>query len=128
MVDQNMQQKATVKDAENAKTTAQADATKAQGTASDNMQKYLAANPGPAGPGNAPSAAPAYSGANIPIVGAPPGTGANPASALNTMAGASGVPPTPGGGPGPGMMSGGAGKSLPPAVLAALKQAMGGSA
>lgn len=115
MIDQNMQQKATVKDAENAKTTAQADVTKATGTATDSMQKYLAAHPGPAGAGNAPSAAPAYSGANIPIVGAPPGTGANPASALNTMVG--GAPGVPA-----------AGKSLPPAVLDALRKAMSGSA
>jgi hypothetical protein len=123
MVDQNMQQKATIKDAENAKASAQADATKAQGNATSGLDAYLKANPGPAQASNAPAA---YSGANIPLAGTPPGTGANPASALNTMAGASGIPPAPGGGPGPGMMS--TGKQLPPAVLDALRKAMSGSA
>jgi hypothetical protein len=128
MIDQNMQQKATIKDKENAEASAQANATKAQGVATGHLNDYLKANPGPA------QGAPAYSGASIPLAGAPPGTSSDPRSALNTMAGASGIPPTPGGGPGPGMMSagaapsGGAGKALPPAVLVALRQAMSGTA
>ena len=114
MVNQNVQQKATVKDAQNAEASAQANVTKAQGTATGSLNDYLKANPGPAQAGNAPSAAPAYSGASIPIAGAP-------------------RPAAPGT-PGPGMMSApgsgapSAGTQLPPQVLAMLKQAMSGSA
>lgn len=121
MVDQNMQKKSTIKNKENAEASAKAGVTNAQGVATGNLNDYLKANPGPAQASNQPGAA-AYSGSSIPLAGAQPGTSSDPRNALNTMAGA--APPTPG------MMSGapgGAGKSLPPAVLAMLKQAMSGS-
>jgi hypothetical protein len=110
MIDQNVQNKNAIKNAANAETTAQANVTKNQGTAQAGLNTYLGANPGTAQAGNAPTS-PVYSGANIPIAGAP-------------------RPAAPGT-PGPGMMSvpgsgaaPGAGTQLPPQLLATLKQAL----
>lgn len=103
MIDQNVQNKAAIKNAQNAEEAASTRVQQNQTAAQGNLNKYLAANPGPAQPGNAPSARPAYSGASVPMVGAPAGQ------------------------PGPGMQfaPGGAstgGGQLSPQVLALLSQ------
>jgi hypothetical protein len=114
-VDENVQNKATIKNAASAEATAQANVTKNVATGQSNLGNYLAANPGPAQAGNQPKASP-YAGASIPLAGAP---GRAPQSL-----------PGAGAAPGPGMQTapGGAGTQLPPTVLAALKQAMSNAA
>jgi hypothetical protein len=115
MAESNIQNKNAIKDQANMQTSEQANIAANQKTAFGNLAGNIGANPGPATAANQPgSAAPVYNGANIPIAGAPPGTSANPASALNKMS-------VPGSG-----AAAGAGTQLPPAVLAALKQAISG--
>jgi hypothetical protein len=116
MIDQNVQSKNAIKNQQNMQTSEQAQIAKNQATAQAGLAGNLAANPGPATAANQPgSAAPTYSGSSIPLAG-------TPARSPLSMPG-SGAPASLSGGP---ASAGGA--SLPPQVLAMLKQAISGQA
>lgn len=89
-VDQNIQNKNTIKNAQNAATAAQAGVTQNQANAQNNLSAYTKANPGVAGPGSFTPATPSYAATSIPLAGAaPPGTASPSAGA----SGLSSLPP-----------------------------------
>jgi hypothetical protein len=88
MVDANVNNKATLKNAENAQASAQAGVKQNQASAMQNLQANQAANPGPAGAGSFNPAQASYSGAQVPLAGTPA-----PAGSTSANAGGAQLPP-----------------------------------
>jgi len=102
MADANMQNKSAIKNRDNAQASALAQTQTNQQNALNNLGQFNKTNPGPVQGGPAgTSAAPAYSGASIPMQGTPGGGG-----------GATGLQSLMSGGA-PGAMGGAAGASAP---------------
>lgn len=68
MIDQNVQNKAAIKNSQNAQDAARQQVTQNQQTAQTGLNNYLGANPGPAQAGNQPGVGMTYAGANVPFV------------------------------------------------------------
>lgn len=68
MIDQNVQNKAAIKNSQNAQAAAQAQVQQNQQSAQTGLNNYLKTNPGTAQPSNQPGAGMTYAGANVPFV------------------------------------------------------------